>query len=147
MAVFEDVFSDAQSEMVSVAVEYSGGQASDIFIYFSRQGGIHTAQVRYVQQGKVVNSKDLAGVDTSPSRQMAVLRHMVAQVSRIEAAGKEFGRDAPTEGYLHYRVTTGSLDARYSNSDIPPGEDPHWDDKVAAWMAAVQKELDAGRSA
>lgn len=146
MTVFEDVFSDAQVALISAAAEYASGQVSDIFVYYSRLGGIWAADAFFVRQNSVVPRQSLPGVDVSTNRQFALLDALLDQVRRIVQAGKEFGRDIPVEGYLHYRVAAGSLDARYSSVDIPEGQDPRTDEKIAQWMEAVQKEIDTGRS-
>jgi len=141
MTVFEDVFSDAQMKMVSAALDYVSGQADGIYIHFSSLGGILHVGVFYTRSGQTYLNHQLPGVDTSINRQQTLLRSCVDSLKKINAAGAEFNREVPVEGYLCYRVG-GAVDARYSYNDIPAGEDPQWSEKLGAWMQSVQQDLD-----
>ena len=142
MTIFEDVFSDAQQEMVAVALEFAGDGVSDVYVQFGILRGVRHGDVFYVKGGRAYSRHDLPVVDRTADREFGLLHALTDEAQRIALAGQEYGREVPVEGYLHYRVG-GSLDARYSYDDIPVGKDPQWDEKLDSWMESVQKELDA----
>ena len=144
MAVFEDVFSEAQTGMVQAAFDYAAGQADDIYIYFSMLGGSYGADTFFAKDGRVYHTHKLPGVDVSEARQDILLDVYQESLEAIRAACKEFGRPMPMEGYLHYHVG-GGLDARYSYEDTPVDENAVYGEELEAWMVAVQAEFDAAR--
>ena len=141
MASFEDVFSDAQMGMVSVALEYGGDAVSDVFVQFMILDGMRHGDVFFVKDGKTYHRHELPGVDPSIDRQQILQKVITDEAQRIVVAGREYGRTVPVEGYLHYRVG-GSVDARYSYEDIPADKDPQWSEKLEAWMQLVQQDFD-----
>ena len=141
MASFEDVFSDAQIGMVSVALEYGGDAVSDVFVLFMILDGMRHGDVFFVKDGKTYHRHELPGVDTSIDRQQMLLGVITDEAQRIVVAGREYDRKVPVVGYLHYHVG-GSVDARYSYEDIPADKDPQWNEKLDAWMQSVQEDLD-----
>jgi len=141
MAIFEDVFSEAQMEMVAAGLDYAAGQADNIYIYFSTLGGMLYAHAFFSRDGHVLLTHQLPGVDTSVTQQQVLLDACLRELKNLQEAGVAYNREAPVEGYLHYKVG-GALDARYSYEDIPVGEDPQWDKKLETWMKSVQEELD-----
>jgi len=141
VASFEDVFSDAQMEMIFVALEYADNNVSDVFVQFGILRGMRHGDCFFAKDGRTYLRHELPGVDKSIDRQRVLLHTIMEEAQRIWLAGQECNREVPVEGYLRYHVG-GALDARYSYQDIPVGEDTKWKDKLEAWRQSVQQDLD-----
>lgn len=86
MKVFEDYFSELQTDMVAICLEYVDNQADEIFIYCSYEPKMYVFDFFYKINGKIVHkhllneaSKDLDSphdqvYDFSEERQSAALR-------------------------------------------------------------------------
>jgi len=144
MTVFEDVFSDAQTEMVSMALRYANGEVSDVFIQFTIQGNMCGVGLFYVKDAKVVRLEDRPVAHASYEIRRSLVSQMTDEVHRISLACAEANRPVPVEGYLHYRVAPNSLDARHSYDEIhDDDEDPVRSQRFFAWQREVQQELDS----
>jgi len=144
MAVFEDVFSEAQTEMIALALSCAGGAVSDVYLQFTIDGNMCSSAVFYVRDAKAVTLQDLPSTDWSYEDKRALVSQIIDQVHRISVACAEANRPVPVEGYLHYRVAPNSLDARYSYDEIPDDdEDPVRSRRFFAWQREVQQELDS----
>ncbi|MCL1840137.1 MAG: hypothetical protein FWF75_00075 [Propionibacteriaceae bacterium] len=142
MTDFETEFTQAQIDMVSEAVNYASGMANDIYIYFSTLIDILYTDTFFTQNSRVYPAHKLPGVDVSVVAQRTMVAALSDQLRKIRRSAIDSDHPIPREGWIHYHVG-GSVDARYSYEDIAPGEDPMWNEKLDAWMAAVQQELDA----
>lgn len=110
---FEGVLADVQSEMISAALEYVDGRASDVFVYCTTEGGIFQYDPFFVVDGKVTERHKIAGIDTSISRQRSLIKFGNQQLLRLKDAAKKYDRPLPTQMKLHYVITDGSLDASF----------------------------------
>ncbi len=142
MSTFEDEFSEAQSDLISITLEYSSKRADDIYLLFSFVGGLMHVDTFFTQANRAFHRNELPGIDTSEKRENVLFKYWNDGLNAIYDACKKYGRPLPMEGYLHYRVG-GALDARYSYEDIGPDDDLPWDDHLEAWRASVQQSLDA----
>lgn len=113
MESIEELLADAQSEMITVCLEYAGNSASDIFVYCSIENRTVFFDPFFVVHGHVVARESLPGVDTSIPRQRAMVKYGNEQLRRLYDAGKESGTAIPTQLKLHYSVQAGSLDAEF----------------------------------
>ena len=118
---FEDLLADAQSEMIAVSLEYSEGEASEILIFATADGGMFTFDPFFVVNGSVVERHKLSGVDTSLDRQRALLKYGNAQLIRLAEGSTSFGRPLPTLFTLRFNVSSRSLDAEYSYEPLCEG--------------------------
>ena len=144
MAVFEDIFSEAQTEMIALALGCIDGNVSDVFILFTINGNMCGASVFYVKDAQVVTLQDLQAPGWSYENKRVMVSQIIDHVHRISVACEEFGRAVPTEGNLRYRVNSNSLDARYSYEAITDDdEDPVRSQKLLAWQREIQMELDS----
>ncbi|MDH4557420.1 DUF600 domain-containing protein [Pseudomonas sp. BN417] len=143
---FEDYFSEYQTDMVSIALEYADGRADEIFIYGACEDGTTAFDVFYRINGKIVekdnlNSAVVSGIsayDTSGERQSAMLNIGLDNLDNIEAKCGEFHREMPTEIRLHYDVKNNKMRAKYrydrifsEHADILP------DDVFDTWLQSV----------
>lgn len=110
---FENVLSDAQSEMIAASLEYAGHGVSEVYVYASTENGAMFFDPFFVVGGEVVGRGKLLNVDTSLLRQRSLVKFGNAQLLRLWEAGAECGRPVPSQLKLHYVVASGSLDAQY----------------------------------
>ncbi|RXZ01518.1 DUF600 domain-containing protein [Fictibacillus sp. S7] len=147
---FEDCFSELQSDMVAICLEYVENRAEDIYIYCSYEPEMYAFDVSFRINGRVVlknhlnhavkETNDSFTYDTSEQRQMAVLDIGLKDLEDIHALCKEYGRDMPTEMKLHYNVKQNSLKAQYKY-DLIYSEDEELlpDDIFDAWLDEIKK--------
>ena len=57
--VFEDYFSELQTDMVEICLEYVEDRAEKIYIYCSFEGGVQSCNFFYKVNGKVVKKSRL----------------------------------------------------------------------------------------
>lgn len=125
--VFEDYFSELQTDMVAICLEYVESQAEDIYIYCSYEPDMYAFDVFYKINGQVVlknnvnkaikdidnKSDKIFTYDTSEDRQEAVLDIGLRNLQEIHTICKEYQRDMPSEIKIHYDVKNNSLQAKY----------------------------------
>lgn len=123
--VFEDYFSELQTDMVAICLEYVENRADEIYIYCSYEPNMYVFDFFYRINGEVVYkhqlndaSKDLKNqhnltYDVSRERQKAALRIGNQNLKLIHEKCKEFSKEMPTEMKLHYSVKQNSLKGKY----------------------------------
>ncbi|USK34305.1 DUF600 domain-containing protein [Bacillus sp. F19] len=134
--VFEDYFSELQTDMVAICLEYVDDKADDIYIYCSYEPEMYSFDVfyrinnRFVLKHevnnavKIITRKPEHVYDTADNRQFGVLDIGNEDLQKIHQKCKEFGREMPTEMKMHYSVTNNKLEVKYrydlvySNDDI-----------------------------
>lgn len=121
--VFEDYFSELQTDMVSLCLEYVESKADEIFIYCSYEPDAYYFNVFYKIQGAFVLKHQLNEIykggnhesyDVSDERQIALQRMGVEDLKEIHKVCKKFEREMPTEMKIHYNVEMNKLDAEYN---------------------------------
>ncbi|MGE8078326.1 DUF600 domain-containing protein [Peribacillus loiseleuriae] len=152
--VFEDYFSELQTDMVAICLEYVENQAEDIYIYCSYEPEMYAFDVFYKINGQVVlknninvavNDINNAGnktvfYDTSEERQEAVLDIGLKNLEEIYKKCKEFDREMPTEIKLHYDVKQNSLKGQYRYDLVYSNDDELLpDDIFDLWFEEVEK--------
>lgn len=126
MKVFEDYFSELQTDMVAICLEYVDNKADEIFIYCSYEPKMYVFDFFYKINGKVVHKHQLNEAvkeldsthnnqvyDVSRERQKAVLRIGNQNLKLIHKKCEEFNKDMPTEMKLSYNVKQNSLKGKY----------------------------------
>ncbi len=137
--VFEDYFSELQSDMVSICLEYVENKADKIYIFCSFENGIIFSDFFYNIKNKVVRKHKLNDAikveledfryDTSIERQKAVMAIINEDVEKINNLCKKYKREMPTEIKLVYETNNNSLKADYkyelvySNDSIKTADD------------------------
>ncbi len=124
MKVFEDYFSELQTDMVATCLEYVDNKADEIFIYCSYEPEMYVFDFFYKINGKIVHKHQLSEVakgdsqhnqvyDISRERQKDALRIGNQNLKLIHNKCKEFNKEMPTEMKLYYNVKKNSLKGKY----------------------------------
>ncbi|MFC0271801.1 DUF600 domain-containing protein [Metabacillus herbersteinensis] len=123
--VFEDYFSEIQTDMIAVCLEYVDNNSDDIYIYCSYEPEMYSFDVFYRINEKlvykyqvndavvIVNGKPEYVYDISDNRQFGVLDIGNENLQKIHQKCKGFDREMPTEMKLHYDVSNNKLEAKY----------------------------------
>jgi hypothetical protein len=119
MKVFEDYFSELQTDMVEICLEYVDNFVDDIYIYCSYEPEMYVFDFFYTLNGETIHKHQLNSVsstheyDVSRERQRAALKIGNDNLKEIHKKFKEYKREMPTEMKLHYNVKQNSLNANY----------------------------------
>lgn len=120
--VFEDYFSELQTDMVEICLEYVEDRAEKIYIYSSFEGGVQSCNFFYKVNGKVVKKSRLNDVivdgqeeyDVSIPRQCDVMEILNEDMVALRKLCEEHQREMPTQIKLIYDVSANSLNVDYS---------------------------------
>ncbi|MCM3720611.1 DUF600 domain-containing protein [Solibacillus isronensis] len=151
MKVFEDYFSELQTDMVAICLEYVDNKADEIFIYCSYEPKMYVFDFFYKINGKVVhnhplnetvkgsNSPQNQVYDVSKERQKAALRIGNQNLKHIHKKCEEFKKDMPTEMKLYYNVKQNSLKGKYRYELVYSNDDKLLpDDIFDLWFEEVK---------
>jgi len=115
---FEDYFSELQTDMVSICLEYVKNQGDNIYIYCSYENNMASAGFFYEINGRLVErhkiDKVLPNCDSSVFMQKEVMKILMDDLKKIKGVCDEFERPMPTEIKLSYDIKNNSLNAKYS---------------------------------
>lgn len=152
MKAFEDYFSELQTDMVAICLEYVDHKADEIFIYCSYEPKMYVFDFFYRVGGKVVHKHQLNEAanemdsqqnpvyDVSKERQKAALRIGNENLQLIHKKCEEFSREMPTEMKLHYDVKQNSLKGKYRYDLVYSKDDELLpDDIFDEWFEEVEK--------
>jgi len=120
--VFEDYFSELQTDMVSICLEYVKNQGDNIYIYCSNENNIYSVAYFYKINGKLKKrgkvNEELLGCDASGDMQKKVMDILMEDLKKIEEVCKEFDRPVPTEIKLVYDIKKNSLKTQYQYEPV-----------------------------
>lgn len=149
--VFEDYFSELQTNMVSICLEYVENKADIIYIYCSFEEGVILSDFFYCINDKVVRKHklndaiktELGGFryDTSVMRQKGVMTIINEDIEKLSKMCNLYKKEMPTEIKLVYDVIKNSLkadyryDLVYSNNPIKTAADI-----AMEWFEEVKKQ-------
>ncbi|WP_195696833.1 DUF600 domain-containing protein [Priestia megaterium] len=152
MKVFEDFFSELQTDMVAICLEYVENKADEIYIYCSYEPKMYVFDFFFKINEKVVhkhqlnevkpelNGQDNLVYDVSRERQKAALKIGNGDLKLIHKKCEEFDRDMPTEMKLFYDVKKNSLKANYRYDLIYTNDDELLpDDIFDCWFEEVKE--------
>lgn len=152
MKVFEDYFSELQSDMVAICLEYVENKADEIFIYCSYEPEMYVFDFFYKINGKIVHKHQLNEAtkeldsqhnqvyDVSRDIQRAALRIGNQNLKLIHKKCEEFNKEMPTEMKLYYNVNQNSLKGRYRYDLVYTNDDELLpDDIIDLWFEEVNK--------
>jgi hypothetical protein len=121
--IFEDYFSELQTDMVSICLEYVDNKADDVYIYCSYEPEMYEFNVFYKIKGKLIqkhqlneveeNQNDKHVYDISDERQDALLDIGLKDLQEIHKKCIEYNKAMPTEMKLHYSVHDNKLRGKY----------------------------------
>ncbi|MCA0172898.1 DUF600 domain-containing protein [Bacillus sp. RAR_GA_16] len=150
MKTFEECFSEIQSDMVSICLEYVENKVEEVFIYCSYEPTIYVFDVFYKIKGKIVHKHQLNKVksdvnyelyDVSRERQKSLLKRGNKDLKQIHQVCVKFNQAMPTEMKLHYRVRQNRLRAQYNYELIYSNEKELLpDDVFIAWFKEVKEK-------
>ncbi|WP_342538666.1 DUF600 domain-containing protein [Sporosarcina sp. FSL K6-1540] len=147
--VFEDYFSEIQTDMVSICLEYVEERAEKIYIYCSFEEGIVSSDYFYNINGKIVERHKLNDMlssgennyDVSVQRQSGVVKILNMDIKSVIKLCKEYNREIPTEMKLIYNIEENSLKAEYKY-ELVYSDDPvkTADDVAMEWFEEISKD-------
>lgn len=147
--VFEDYFSEIQTDMVSICLEYVEERAEKIYIYCSFEEGIVSSDYFYNINGKVVERHKLNDMlssgennyDVSVQRQSGVVKILNMDIKSVINLCKEYNREIPTEMKLIYNIEENRLKAEYKY-ELVYSDDPvkTADDVAMEWFEEISKD-------
>ncbi len=68
VSTFEDEFSEAQSDLISITLEYSSKRADDIYVLFSWLGGVGHVDAFFAQANRTFRRNELPGIHQKNGR-------------------------------------------------------------------------------
>ena len=152
MKVFEDYFSELQTDMVAICLEYVENKADEIFIYCSYEPEMYVFEFFYRINGKIVHKHQLNEAtkeidsqhnqvyDVSRDRQRAALGIGNQNLKLIHKKCEEFNKEIPTEMKLYYNVNQNSLKGKYRYDLVYTNDDELLpDDIFDLWYEEVNK--------
>ena len=150
---FEDFFSELQTDMVAVCMEYVNNQADDIYIYGSYEPQMYFFDVFYRVNKQTVHKHELNNVreqdneevkpeyNISDERQWALLDVGLEDLKEIHKIHKEFNREMPTEIKLHYDVKQNKLSGKYRYDLVYSNSEELLPDHIFnAWFEEVKNQ-------
>lgn len=147
MKEFEDKFTELQSDMISICLEYVEDRTDKVYVYASHEGGIISSSFFYLINNKYVECHKVndalesgdKGYDVSPERMLTVLQIINEDIEKIEVLCKEYGRDIPTEMKLIYDVKNGNFKAEYKYDLVYSNDEVKTADHIAdEWFEEIQ---------
>ena len=153
--VFEDYFSELQTDMVEICLEYVEDRAEKIYIYCSFEGVVQSCNFFYKVNGKVVKKSRLNDVivdgqeeyDVSIPRQRDVMAILNEDMVALRKLCEEHQREMPTQIKLIYDVAANSLDADYRYDIIYSNhKNKMADDILEEWFESEKNKEKRGRS-
>ncbi len=120
--VFEDYFTELQTDMISICLEYVEDRAEKIYIYCSYENNMISGDFFYKINGKVVHNNKLNDAiadrekpyDVSIDRQKEVIDIIIEDIISLKKLCQEYQRDMPTQIKLIYDVSENKVQADYS---------------------------------
>ncbi len=144
--LFEDLFSEVQTDMVSICLEYVENIADKIYIYCSYEDGVLSSDFFYCINGHIterhkINEYGSIQYDVSVERQDMVLDILIEDIKKLEKICEEYNQLMPTEIKLIYDVNSNSLKADYQYDLVYSNDDEKTADDIAEeWFEEVKFE-------
>lgn len=148
---FEETFSEIQTDMISICLEYIEGQGDKIYIYLFAEeipewhhadyasGFFYKINGHLTRRHKV--HEELPQINDLPEQQSLVLNILMSDLKEISNLCHTFKKPMPTEMKIIYDIKKNSVSAKYRydtiifpEEEITPGE------KEMQWFEELQKE-------
>lgn len=119
--VFEDFFTELQTDMISICMEYAEKRAEMIYIYCSCEEGMISSDFFYKINSNIVKKNKLNDAivdgekpyDVSVDRQKGAIDIITDNIISIKKLCQEYQRDMPTQIKLIYDVSQNKVQADY----------------------------------
>ena len=135
---FEHVFSDIQTDMVSICLEYVEGKADVLYIYASYEANAMTCNYFYKVNGELYKKSKLpVGYDVSIDRQKTCMKILFDDMEKLISACKEYEMDMPTEIKIIYDVKNNKLNADYQYDEIFSNTEDSANDIFEKWYQDI----------
>lgn len=146
--VFEDEFTDVQTDMLAICLENVEDRADMVYVYGSYESGIIVSTYFYKIHGMVVSRGKLNEAlipneppyDVSVERQKQVTKILMDDMKQLKAICEKHQKPMPTELKLTYDVGTNSLHADYQYENVYSNRrDKDAYDIAEEWMESERK--------
>ena len=151
---FEDYFTEYQTDMISIAMEYADyrEEVETLFVYASCEEGAQTCNYFFKVNGKIVRKSKINEVlhpgvqpfDVSRQRQAMAGRIMMDDFRKIYELCEEYDREMPTEFRIVYNPKTNKVSTDYCY-DLVRTKDPNnrktGAERMDEWMAEEAAKL------
>lgn len=153
--VFEDYFSEIQTDMIAICLEYIEDRAEKIFIYCSYENKTISNGFFYRINGMILEKHEVnKGVrngeppyDVSHERQRGAMRIINQDIAQLIQVCKDFNRQMPTEIRIVYDVAKNSVNANYRYDPVYSLDPLKLDDHILEeWIEEEQRKLQSERS-
>ena len=135
---FESIFSEIQSDMVSICLEYIEDKGEKIYIYASYENKTFACDFFYQVNGVIYKKHELPkDYDVSPQRQLSCLKILTNDMEQLISVCSEYEADAPTEIKIIYDITTNQLNASYQYDEMYASTDKSASDMVQEWYQEI----------
>lgn len=119
--VFEDFFTELQTDMISICLEYAEERAEMIYIYCSYEAGMISSDFFYKINGNIVKKNKLNDAivdggkpyDVSVDRQKGAIDIITDNIISINKLCQKYHKDMPTQIKLIYDVSQNKVQADY----------------------------------
>ena len=124
--VFEDYFSELQTDMVAICLEYAHDKADNVYIYCSIEDNMFSVGFFYKINGKILKrheiNKENPECDVTVGMQKQVMQILMDDLKKIQEKFIQFDREMPTEMKLIYDVNTNKMSADYNYEKAISGD-------------------------
>lgn len=145
--MFEDYFTEIQSDMVSICLEYVENKADEIYIYTSFESNVATSNYFYNIGGNILKKHNLNNAnngfnyDVSLERQRDCLQILIDDIKQLVEVCKKYSRPMPTEIKMVYDVKTKQFNADYKYNLVHSNHKTKTaDDIVNDWYYEVKNK-------
>lgn len=135
---FERIFSDIQTDMVSICLEYVEKKADKIYIYASYEARTISCDFFYDVNGRLYKKNELPeGYDVNVDRQMSCLDIMLDDMEKLISVCSEYEAEMPTEIKIVYDAKNNKLNANYQYDELYSETEKSADDMVEDWYQEI----------
>lgn len=146
--VFEDKFSEIQTDIIDICLEYANYDVDLVYICASFESNVVTCDFFYKINGKLVEKYKLSDIDktkydSSLQRQKMCMNILIEDIENLIEICKEYDRDMPTEIKLIYDAKKNSVEAKYQYEpqySYDPSKQPT--DIVEEWFEAEKRKYE-----
>ena len=147
---FEDYFSEIQTDMIEICLEYIEDRAEKIFIYGSYEDGTITEYFFYQINRMIFKKSEVNKAlkpgeppyDVSSDRQQDAMKIIHDDIEALITLCKEYKREMPTQLKIVYDVRKNTVNADYKY-DLMYSTDPDRTDLdiIEEWIEEERKKL------